>query len=143
MRLPTSKRGVVAFAVAAAGLFFLTREPQTQAAANIKTVTVAEVAKIVADKSGTVFDANSQKQYESGHVPGARHVSFDEMTRENLAVGTDKKVVFYCWNDMCEASHEAAKAASKLGFSDVSVMRAGIQGWKKAGQPVETGAGAS
>ncbi len=37
------------------------------------------------------------------------------------------------------ASHTAAREAAKLGHTNVWVMVDGIQGWLKAGKPVETG----
>jgi rhodanese-related sulfurtransferase len=41
------------------------------------------------------------------------------------------------------ASHEAARRAVELGYRNVFVMGDGIQGWMKAGKPVETGSGPS
>ncbi|HUL58165.1 MAG TPA: hypothetical protein VLU43_02770 [Anaeromyxobacteraceae bacterium] len=38
------------------------------------------------------------------------------------------------------ASHEAARRAVELGYTSVFVMPDGIQGWRKAGKAVETGA---
>ena len=37
------------------------------------------------------------------------------------------------------ACHEAARAAVKYGYRNVYIMSAGIQGWQKAGKPVEKG----
>ena len=37
------------------------------------------------------------------------------------------------------ACHQAAREAVKLGYKNVFVMSAGIQGWQKAGKPVEKG----
>jgi rhodanese-related sulfurtransferase len=37
------------------------------------------------------------------------------------------------------ASHHAAREAAKLGFTKVFVMPDGIDGWMKAGRPVESG----
>lgn len=37
------------------------------------------------------------------------------------------------------ACHEAAREAVKHGYKNVFVMPAGIQGWEKAGKPVEKG----
>jgi rhodanese-related sulfurtransferase len=37
------------------------------------------------------------------------------------------------------ASHGAAREAVKLGFENSYVMGAGIEGWVKAGKPVEKG----
>jgi rhodanese-related sulfurtransferase len=45
------------------------------------------------------------------------------------------KLVFYCGGTQCRASDAAAARAASAGYSDVSVMRAGIRGWKEAGMP--------
>ncbi len=37
------------------------------------------------------------------------------------------------------ASHEAARRAVGMGYAKVLVMTDGIDGWVRAGQPVETG----
>ena len=37
------------------------------------------------------------------------------------------------------ASHAAARAAAKLGYTNVFVMPDGITGWVQAGKPVEKG----
>ena len=37
------------------------------------------------------------------------------------------------------ACHQAARAAVALGYKNVYIMSAGIQGWQKAGKPVEKG----
>ena len=37
------------------------------------------------------------------------------------------------------ACHEAARAAVQYGYKNVYIMSAGIQGWEKAGKPVEKG----
>lgn len=41
------------------------------------------------------------------------------------------------------ACHQAARAAVNLGYRNVYIMSAGIQGWQKAGKPVEKGAASS
>ena len=46
----------------------------------------------------------------------------------------DAKLVFYCANTMCGASHGAAAKAVEAGYTDVAVLPDGLMGWKKAGQ---------
>ncbi len=87
-----------------------------------------------------VFDANSPETYAEHHVPGATWVDYDALTAEQLPADHDRQLVFYCANEQCEASHVAAQRAVELGYSNVAVMGAGIQGWVAAGKPVETGA---
>jgi rhodanese-related sulfurtransferase len=41
------------------------------------------------------------------------------------------------------ACHQAARAAVSYGYKNVYIMSAGIQGWEKAGKPVEKGSSSS
>lgn len=88
----------------------------------------------------SVYDANSRETYENSHVPGATWIEFDSLTAASLPAEKDARLVFYCANEMCTASHWAAKQALALGYTDVNVMPEGIQGWEKAGYPVARGA---
>jgi rhodanese-related sulfurtransferase len=103
-------------------------------------VTVAEVANFIQTKSATVFDANNAETREKmGVVPGAVLLtSSHDYSLSQLPASKDSKLVFYCGGTMCRASDSAAKRASQAGYADVSVMRAGIKGWRDAGQTTET-----
>lgn len=85
-----------------------------------------------------VFDANGRDTYDEHHVPGATWVHYDSVTADTLPADRSTSLVFYCANEHCTASHVAADTAIDLGFTDVSVMGAGIQGWIDAGKPVES-----
>ena len=136
MCIPNSARVALILALVVGSTFLAFREP-AHAAVDVGTTTVDEVAAALSAGGVHVYDANSAKQYASAHVPGAVHLPFDEVRVERLPADKGAKVIFYCWNEVCSASHEAATQAAKLGFTNVSVMRAGINGWIKAGQPVE------
>jgi len=120
-----------------------TRDTSPKAAvpeAAIRELSVPEVATLVQTKSATVFDANdSETRQEQGVVPGAVLLSSSrEYALSELPAAKDTKLVFYCGGTACRASDKAAKRASEAGYADVSVMRAGIRGWKSAGQHTET-----
>ena len=100
---------------------------------------LATVAKKLGDKSFFVFDANSDKTYAQGHVPGAKHISFDDYTADQLPGDKGSTLVFYCMNTQCSASHEAANRAAGFGYKHVYVMPQGIQGWKDAHLPTVAG----
>jgi rhodanese-related sulfurtransferase len=51
-------------------------------------------------------------------------------------------LVFYCSNPLCRKAPTAALRARKLGYENVRVMSAGINGWMSAQLPVESGPGA-
>lgn len=84
-----------------------------------------------------IFDANGDKTREKmGVIPGATLLTdYAEYDTSKLPEKKDTKLVFYCANEMCKASHKAANRAASAGYSDVAVLPAGIKGWKASGQP--------
>ncbi len=102
----------------------------------IAEVTVSDVEHFVKGKSATILDANdddTRKEY--GVVPGALLLaSYKEYPLSVLPATKTDKLVFYCGGTQCRASDQAAARAASAGYSDVSVMRAGIRGWKAAWQ---------
>jgi rhodanese-related sulfurtransferase len=104
----------------------------------VKTVTVTQLAELQQAKKATVVDANSQEtRAKYGTIPGAVLLTsvakFD--AAKELPAAKDSKLVFYCANTHCPASHTAAERALTLGYTDVSVLPDGIAGWKAAGKP--------
>jgi rhodanese-related sulfurtransferase len=100
----------------------------------IAEVTVSDVQRFVKDKSATVFDANDQDtRKEYGVVPGAVLLAGKDYPLSSLPASKADKLVFYCGGTQCRASDKAATRAASAGYSDVSVMRAGIRGWKDGG----------
>lgn len=101
-----------------------------------KKVTVPELAKLTSAKQATVVDANNNEfRSKNGVIPGAILLtSSSEFALTELPAAKDTKVVFYCANEKCGASHGAAKKAMSAGYTDVSVLPDGLKGWKAAGQ---------
>jgi rhodanese-related sulfurtransferase len=84
-----------------------------------------------------VIDVNEPETYAEAHVPGAKLLAYDAIAAEALPADRSTKLVFYCWSPECPAAEQAATAASKLGFTNVACMHAGITGWQDAGLPTE------
>ena len=97
-----------------------------------------EVSAWLKDKAHPVyvFDANSDYTRKSkGVVPGAKLLSSYknyDISKE-LPLAKDSRLVFYCMNEKCTASHSAAEKAVDAGYTQVNVMSDGIQGWLKSG----------
>lgn len=117
----------------------------SEAAPRFHQVSVADVAARIEahDASLAVFDANHRETFDEHHVPGATWVSYDAVTADVLPADHATSLVFYCANEQCSASHVAAESAIDLGYTDVSVMGGGIQGWIDAGKPVESATSAT
>src|ERR1035441_5601673 len=100
-------------------------------AAEFADISVNEVNKLAESKSAVIIYVNGDDSFKAGHVPGA--INFAAI-KDNLAVNLPKKedalIVAYCGNPKCGAYLKAAKAAEKLGYTNIKHMSAGISGWK-------------
>ena len=117
-------------------------DPKAEAAKpDFKTTTINEVAKASKAKSAALYDANTPEFREkNGVIPGASLLT-SPAGYDLVVLPKDKaaKLVFYCANTKCTASHVAAHRALEAGYTDVSVMPDGLMGWKSAGQPTTAG----
>jgi rhodanese-related sulfurtransferase len=107
-------------------------------AGEFQDITIKQLKSEMAAKKVTLLDANGTESWESGHIPGA--VNF-ETTESKLAsvLPKDKSalIVAYCGNPKCTAYQAAAKAAKKLGYTNIKHLSAGISGWKEAGEKTD------
>jgi len=103
-------------------------------------IKITELNSAIASKSVTLLDANGTDSYKEGHIPGA--IDFNA-NQKNLAsvLPKDKNalVVAYCGGPKCMAYQTAAKAAQKLGYTNVKHLSAGISGWHDAGEKMDKG----
>jgi len=105
----------------------------------LATVDPATLLRRVQSGSVTVFDVNARASWLAAHVPGARHLEPGQFSASDLPADRKQALVFYCSNPLCRKAPLAARRAHKAGFSDVSVLSAGISGWLAAGLPTERG----
>lgn len=90
-----------------------------------------------------------EDSYKKNHIPGSVQMEFpiEEMTQLDDAkkaaleklLGPDKnrRIVFYCGFTKCTRSHNGAKWAMKLGYTDVYRHPGGIKAWMEADYPIE------
>ena len=103
-------------------------------------ISVNEVNKLAECKPAVIIDVNGDDSFTADHVLGALKFA---AIKDNLATSLPKKkdglIVAYCGSPKCGAYSRAAKAAQKLGHTNVKHMSAGISGWKAAGMKTEPG----
>jgi rhodanese-related sulfurtransferase len=109
-------------------------------ASQYPNIEIKELKSAIAAKTVTILDVNGTESWQKGHIPGA--IDF-EANKEKMAslLPKDKGalVVAYCGGPACGAYQAAAKAAEKLGYTNVKHLTAGISGWRGAGEPTEPG----
>jgi rhodanese-related sulfurtransferase len=132
--LALSLSTLLALAVPAAALAC---NGEQHAKAEVKKVTVPELAKLNETKQAKAVDANSaETRSQFGIIPGAVLLTsaMDFDPAKELPAEKNQKLVFYCANTRCTASHKAAQKAIEAGYTEVSILPEGIKGWKAAGQ---------
>lgn len=101
-------------------------------------ISIAELKQAIAEKKVTVIDVNGSDSYKQGHVPTA--VDFQSNMSDiasKLPADKGALVVAYCGGPSCNAYTKAANAATKLGYTNVKHLSAGISGWLQAGEKTE------
>jgi len=108
-----------------------------------REISVQQASALLRDHRATAIDANSDEtRRRFGVIPNAVLLtSSSEYPLSQLPADHAAKLVFYCANTRCSASDEAAERAVAAGYAEVHVLRAGIAGWKEAGQPTRAASG--
>ncbi|HKR98739.1 MAG TPA: rhodanese-like domain-containing protein [Candidatus Dormibacteraeota bacterium] len=104
--------------------------------------------------TGTIdylIDVRDAGEYRRGHLPGARNISRGllelkldpnaPMADPELAGKWDAKIVLYCMKPPGFRSLSAADTLARMGYTNVTQLAGGVDGWAEAGLPVEADAG--
>lgn len=105
----------------------------------LKSISSRDVSDLLPSRHAVIVDVNAPARWAAAHVPGARNLDPVHFDANDLPVERDRPLVFYCSNFMCRKAPNAARRAKSMGYTDVRVMSAGIQGWVGEGLPVEAG----
>lgn len=156
-----------AFALSGCGTNQFQQELRTEEAAiklaretaegDYRLISTPELAKLL--NSGGAFvlvDAMpAVGSFRKGHLPGAVNFEFPKepaKTWDDDAMGgrrksdfeallgedKDRTIVTYCGFVMCARSHNAAKFARDLGYTEVYRHPGGLHAWRGAGHSLET-----
>jgi DNA-binding transcriptional ArsR family regulator/rhodanese-related sulfurtransferase len=64
----------------------------------------------------TLVDTRPAREFEEGHLPGARSIPLDELSRRVGELPRDREVVAYCRGPYCPMAAEAVAILSAAGF---------------------------
>ena len=95
---------------------------------------VQQYAKVPMNPKVMIIDARPKRaKYDRGHIPMAvsiPHSKFDKMI-DKLPAEKDVVLIYYCGGVTCKLSHESARKAEKLGYTNVRVFAEGYPAWLK------------
>jgi len=92
-----------------------------------------------AQESALFIDARPAAAYQSGHIPGAINLRLGELSytgRDPRLTGRSPLIV-YGQNPGSATALALAKRMMELKYSGVEYFEPGIEGWRRAGLPVE------
>jgi len=110
------------------------------AAHPVGTVTVEGLAAILRAKVPVlIFDARTGKWDDGRRIPGAQTLHAGSTPDEVKTAIPDRSalIVTYCGGPKCPASHQLAERLIREGFKNIVELPEGIEGWVKAGHPVD------
>lgn len=104
--------------------------------ASLALMTVGELKdRQEAGESLHLLDVRSRSAWDQGHLPGARHVPFEQLTTSVPALSKEHPVVIYCTVGF--RATIVASLFAKAGYANVYVVLGSYRAWQAAGYPVE------
>jgi rhodanese-related sulfurtransferase len=96
---------------------------------------------------GTLFlDARRTRDYEAGHIPGARSFSAHEADLADKIASLHEEqpleapIIIYCTNSKdCEDSKIVGRQLKEVGFVNLSIFSGGFPEWEKEKRPIVKG----
>jgi rhodanese-related sulfurtransferase len=88
-----------------------------------------------------VLDVRSSKEFQAGHVPGARHIPHTELPQRltELVGYQQKTVVVYCESGV--RAKKAFRVLQTAGFVNVRHLQGDMAAWRDQGLPLTIPAG--
>jgi rhodanese-related sulfurtransferase len=82
-----------------------------------------------------IVDVRSRQEWQSGHVPRAKHIPLDELPDRLGEINRGKQVGFICQSGA--RSRKATRIATEAGLDAINIS-GGMSAWQRAGLPTST-----
>lgn len=84
-----------------------------------------------------VINVLAKKYFDDCHIVGSVNMPLETIAQDIAKVKHDTKIVLYCANPSCAASHKAADRLEQLGYTNVHLYEGGMQEWVDLGYPYD------
>ncbi|MGP4074383.1 rhodanese-like domain-containing protein [Halobacillus sp. K22] len=78
-------------------------------------------------RKAQLIDVREPKEFEGGHILGARNIPLSQMKNRLIEIRKDKPVYLYCQSGA--RSTRAAMLLNKKGYQDLNVLQGGFKKW--------------
>ena len=84
-----------------------------------ETIGYEGLAKLL-DEGAQLVEVLPAEEYAEEHLPGAINIPLKELDRDSaIQLDTERPVIVYCWDQLCDMSPRAAALLDRLGFERV------------------------
>lgn len=104
---------------------------------SIKEVNTHEATLLINKHDAVILDTRPAKDFGKGHILNARQLKPEEIREKNfqaLEKHKDKPIIVVC--AMGNSARATATAMAKDGFSDVRILKGGMNAWQSASLPI-------
>jgi rhodanese-related sulfurtransferase len=103
----------------------------------LKISAQALIDQINGQRAPIIIDVRSKREFDEGHVPGARHIPFWRMASkaDEMATFRENPIVLYCGHG--PRAYLAGAALRRRGFSNVAYLTGHMKRWKAMNLPLE------
>jgi rhodanese-related sulfurtransferase len=136
--------GVCVLSIPAKPSAWIYESPESLNLEGVKVQLIDEkLARALLGSSDTVFlDSRKLQDYAKSHVKGSIFLSADELPLRFVTSGSlpaqVSRIVVYCCGPECDMAERTAGVLIRMGYKNLTIMKAGFVAWEKAGYPVET-----
>ncbi|MCP8616837.1 rhodanese-like domain-containing protein [Salirhabdus salicampi] len=89
--------------------------------------TLTEEEFIKGYRKAQLIDVREPKEYEAGHILGARNIPLSQMKHRLIEIRNDKPVYLYCASGARSA--RAAHLLKRKGYEDLNHLKGGFKKW--------------
>lgn len=87
------------------------------------------------DDTVTLIDVRPAREFDAGHIPGARNVPLDELEARLGELQGGREIIAYCRGPWCVLSFEAVQMLRARGLTARRLVD-GLPEWRAAGLPI-------
>jgi len=80
-------------------------------------------------KGVMLIDVRTDKEYNTGHIPGAVHIPLADVGAKAKKIKKDKEIVVYCQSG--NRSIWAIKRLMAMGYTNLWNLKGGYNAWKR------------
>jgi rhodanese-related sulfurtransferase len=107
-----------------------------------KRVDAQEAMGLVEKPEVLVIDTRDEPDFRKERIPGAISLPYHGFSADfpqfSESVSKDRPLFIYCYGTSCGLASRVGKRLLVHGYTNITILRNGIAGWKAANLPLET-----